>query len=168
MLSVWGEKITLLRSVSDCSLKNSICWFVRLFDIFVGFFFSCCDFCFGSACRGRGRGEKLSGGTRKFFVVVFCFSCFIFDLLLFLTVMLVLLLYFGQSALCLWVQCCELSYVCLWQSHFDTVAVQDVKSVFTRKSRIFSFYEGVSLLYVFMPQSMGVVLGVKVGGPNTL
>lgn len=63
-------------------------------------------------------------------------------------------------------QCCELSYVCLWQSHFDTV--QDVKSVFTRKSRIFSFYEGVSLLYVFMPQSMGVVLGVKVGGPNTL
>lgn len=46
---------------------------------------------------------------------------------------------------------------------------------FTRKSRIFSFYEGISLLYVFMLQSMGVVLGVwsrqnmlKWGGPNIL
>lgn len=73
---------------------------MNLFDIFVGFFFSCCDFCFGSACHGRGRGEKLSGGTRKFFVVVvFLFLIFFF---FFLNCdLLVLMLCFGQSALCL-------------------------------------------------------------------
>lgn len=66
--SVWDEEVTELKL--ECSLKNSMCWFVHLFDIFVGFFLSCCDFYCGSACHGRGRGEKPSGGTRNFFVVV--------------------------------------------------------------------------------------------------
>ena len=44
-----------------CNVKNS--WsFLFLFLPFCCLF-SCCDFCFGSACRGRGGGEDPSGGA---------------------------------------------------------------------------------------------------------
>lgn len=53
-----------------CNVKNSL--FFLFFSFFFTFrcLFSCCHFCFGSACRGRGRGENLSGGAGGAVVVL--------------------------------------------------------------------------------------------------
>lgn len=161
----WGSNFELKL---NCSLKNSMCWFVHLFDILVGFFLSCWDFCSGSACHRRVEvRKKEASGTLSVvmvsFVVVVLFG-FIFPFNL----------WFVSFIVVFWAQCivplsAELWIVFyLWQSCFDHVAVKDVEHVCTRKSRIFSFCEGISgfkrFLCILSPalQSMrGVLWGLS-------
>lgn len=77
-----------------CNMKNSLYF---LFFSFLPFccIFSCCNFCFGSACHGRGRGENFSGGAGGGRGCIwFCCDLWFCG---------------GQSALCLWVQWAVLS-----------------------------------------------------------
>lgn len=72
ILSVWGENNPIKVSLWLALWRTVYIFFSFLFYLFVAFF-SCCNFCFGSACHGRGRGENLSGGPGGG-VVVFGFA----------------------------------------------------------------------------------------------
>lgn len=104
-----------------CNVKNSL-YFLFSFLFFLPFccFFSCCNFCFGSACHGRGRGENYSGGPEGVVVVVvFWFCC---DL------------WFCGGQECVVPLSAVSRIVCLWQSCLNTLLwiVRMPRMFFTR------------------------------------
>lgn len=126
ILSVWGENLTLLKVSFWLQIWSlAYIFFLHLCIFLFILFCSFCEFlllfCFGSACHGRGRGENFSveaSGGCLFSIPRLSLSPFLSSPFGFFRYGIVscILLCTGWSALCLWVQCCDLSYVCLWWS----------------------------------------------------